>query len=185
MANNRLNLTGDSQGGSPSIFELRILRGIISPIIVINARTKAGVYSTDELEGKKSMIEKEQAKTKAEQIKGILAPLLKQKLNQRPQVEERSDGGNRKYYKVTWSMIGRRTFAAVNMKGHLTIHKAPTETRITYEHHFEELEKNGFKIEHESHGRVNNRYVKWDIPNLEEFVKLQFEYYTQDMQLTS
>ena len=131
------------------------------------------------------MIEKEQAKMKAGQIKDILAPLLKQKLNQQPQVEERSDGGNRKYYKVTWCMIGRRTFAAVNMKGYLTIHKAPTESRITYERHLEKLEKNGSKIEHETHGRVNNRYVEWDIQNLEEFVKLQFEYYTQDMQFTS
>ena len=120
---------------------------------------------------------------KAEEIKDILAPLLNKRLKYEPQVLERSDGGNRKYYKVTWLALGIRTFAAVNMRGHLTIHKSPRENmvKVTYEQHLKNLEGNGFDIEADVHGAVNNRYIRWDIPNLREFINFQFEYYTQDM----
>ena len=128
-------------------------------------------------------VDKEQARKKAEEIRDILTLLLNEKLSEKPEVRERSDGGNRKYYTVTWRTLGRNTFAAVNMKGQLTIHKSPGQrtVRVTYDQHLRNLEEKGFEIGAEIHSAVNNRYVRWDIPNLKEFVKLQFKYYTQNM----
>ncbi|MBU0477669.1 hypothetical protein KKC91_03780 [bacterium] len=122
------------------------------------------------------MIEKEDAKGKAEEIKDILVPLLKRKFHQEAKVKERSMGWNRKYYKVTWNTLGRQTFAAVDMDGYLTINK--DRKHLVYDCHIRKLKENGFTIKQTTHGAVDNSYVDWNIPNLEKFVKLRFECYT-------
>ncbi|MBU0477535.1 hypothetical protein KKC91_03085 [bacterium] len=122
------------------------------------------------------MIEEEQAKRKAEEIKDI----LKRKFNQEAQVDERRLRWEGKYYKLTWSTLGRgkwSTFLSVCTRGWLKIHERnPSKHPIPYKDHLDNLVSKGFRIIGEDTDGLS--YVDWDIPNLAEFVKLQFEYYT-------
>lgn len=108
---------------------------------------------------------------------------MDKEIKEAPELIERSDGGNRKYYRIKWPSLGNRTFVAVNMKGHLTIHRSPREKKwgVRYFEHLENLEAMGFEIKADIHGHVNNRYIRFDIPNLKDFIKLHFKYFKDNI----